>query len=559
MMSAMRYRNLLRRLWWLLLICTLAGVFGGFIGGVRLFPVYQAVARLQADVRSPDPSTNVMLANDRVVRTLALDASSADLLQSVAAKYPGLSTSRLASEVTSAPVTNTSAFTITVQDADPFRAASLANAISAQVIVRWQTTLAQQNSASQQPIRNELATLAAQIVADGAALKALGTPPSDAVKAASLQTQMTALQQQYQQELQTLSRIQVAEAAQPFQISIVQHATPPNSPLVSRLIVDTAAGGLLGALGGLVLIFGIGSTRRRLQSATRVADLSGWPVLLEFERVKSTRSAPEGGHMTDDTLGQAATALIRSLDFLSVDRPLRVIVVTSASRSGAASAIAGSLAIYLSAGGRRTLLADARLLNGTQARQFGVPLVPGLSDAALAAKFVPGGSLTLEGYLHEPTRMHAPFLRVLPSGTVPPNPGRLLASRPLAASLSALVASEAEMIVIDAPPLLDPAQAQALARVADGFLPVIDLRDTTIERLLRLQAALADAGATVLGCVVSHGGYSGGVVASNLRAEPSGAGASTSGKQQATSAARFLPTPAPRDTAQGGRARRARP
>lgn len=532
------------------------------MGGVRVFPVYQAVARLQADVRAPDPSTNVMLANDRVVRTLALDATSADLLQLVAAKYPGLSASRLASEVTSAPVTNTSALTITVQDSNPLRAASLANAIGAEVIAYWQTTMAQQNSASQQPVLNQLATLNAQILADGVALKALGTPPSNASKAAALQTQLTTLQQQYQQQLLTLSRIQVAEASQPFQISVVQHATPPSSPLPSRLIVDTAAGGLVGALGGLVLIFGLGSTRRRLHSAERVADLSGWPVLLGFERVKSVRSTREGGHVADDTLGQAATALIRSLDFLSVDRPLRVIVVTGASRSSAPSAIASTLAIYFAAGGRRTLLADARLLNGTQARQFGVPLVPGLSDAALAARFAPDtvGAVALDDCIHEPTRMHAPYLRVLPSGTVPPNPGRLLASRPMTRALAALAATEAEMIVIDAPPLLDPAQASALARVADGFLPVIDLHDTSIERLLRLQAALADAGAAVLGCVVNHSGRDGGSLTSDPRARMTDAGAGASGKQRATGAgARFLPTPAPRDLAPGGRGGRAAP
>ena len=503
MMSALRYRNRLRRLWWLLMLCALAGLIGGFIGGMRLFPVFTATAWLQADIRVPTATADVTLANNLVVRTLALDATSQSVLQAVAAKYLNLSESRIASEVSSLPVANSSLLAITVQDASPTLAASLANNIADEVISRWQTILEQQNAASQQPYLVELAATSAQLAADTAARNALGTPPSDLSKAALLQAQISTLQQQYQQQALTLSRIQVAEAAQTFQLSVAQRATPPASPLLSRLAVDSAAGGIFGLFVGLALVAALGRTRRRLRSVNAVADLSGWPVLFEFARAMRTRTTPRGTPAAVDSLGTAASALTQAIDFLSIDQPLRVIVLTSPSGSGAASALATALALYISSAGRRTLLVDARLANGWQARQFGVPLVPGLSDALLDAKSARGGSFTLDSYLQEPTRLHTPLLRVLSAGSVPPNSNRLLASRPFAAVLSALVATQAEMIVIDAPPLLDMAQASAFTGVADGVLPVVDLDDTSIERLQRLQASLAEAGASVLGCVVT--------------------------------------------------------
>jgi succinoglycan biosynthesis transport protein ExoP len=524
MMSALWYRNLIRRFWWLLLLCVLFGATGGFAGGRLVFPVYQATARLQANIRAASPSSNVVLANDRVIRTLALNATSSAVLDPVAAKY-GISEGHLTAEASSVAVANTSELTITVQDADPERAATLANAIAAEVIAQWQASLDQQNAASQQSVRSDITTTSARIVDYTLALQALGNPPSNPARAASLETQIKALQQQYQQDLQTLSHIQTSEATNPFLVTFAAHAAPPSSPLISRLAVDAGAGGLFAAFIGLILIAGFSLTQRRLRSAEGVASASGWPVLVEFERVKTIRPSLEGMQITDDTLGNAAAALVQSIEFLSVDRPLRVIVVTGPSPSGLSSAIASSLALYLSAGGRRTLLVDARFQTGAQARQFGVPLAPGLSNATLAARGASSGTFKIEGVLYEPTQVHAPLLRVLPAGSPPPNPGRLLASRPMSTVLSWVMATEAEVIVIDAPPLVSATQVSALAEVVDGFLPVVDLRDSTVEQLLKLQTSLADAGATVLGCVVNRGRPGGRSSKKISRAEVSADGA----------------------------------
>lgn len=531
-MSALRYRNLTRRLWWLLLLCIVPGLAGGLLGGLLFFPVYQATAQLQVDIRSTSPTASVALANDRVIRTLALDATSSSVLKVVAAKH-AMSVSHLASEVTSVPLANTSALTITVQDSNPSRAAVLANDVSDEVVIVWRAVLNQQNAASQEAIRNAIADTATRIASISLDLKALGTPPNDPAKAASLQSELTTLHQQYQQQLTTLSNIQDAEATQTFMVSVVSRALPPGSPLFSRLAVDASAGGLFGALVGLILITGLGQTRRRLHSAEGVAETSGWPVLLEFERVKAMQRTPDGTVAAVDTLGAAATSLIRSIDFLSVDRPLHTIVLTSPSASSASSALCSALAIYLAATGRRTLLVDARFVSGSQARQFGVPSVPGLTDAVLAARSAPPGMLALDGYMYEPTRMHAPFLRVLPSGSVPPNPSRLLASRPCRVALSALKASGADMIVVDAPPLRSADQASVLAEVADGFLPVVDLADTSIQHLLSLQSSLADAGASVLGCIVHLNAPGDGVKAYGSRAEVSPTSAAGTGESTA--------------------------
>jgi polysaccharide biosynthesis transport protein len=92
------------------------------------------------------------------------------------------------------------------------------------------------------------------------------------------------------------------------------------------------------------------------------------------------------------------------------------------------------------------------------------------------------------------------MLEVLPSGQVPPNPSEVSASQRLADLLEDL-AARADLVLIDAPPILDISDAISLAGRVDAL--VVVNRISRIKRgvLRELQRVLASVPATTLGFV----------------------------------------------------------
>jgi len=199
--------------------------------------------------------------------------------------------------------------------------------------------------------------------------------------------------------------------------------------------------------------------------------------------------------------------LVRAIDFLGVDHPLQTIAVVSPETNALASTVASSLAVAESAEGRRTLLVDAQLAAGRQSQQFGIAPAPGLSNAVLELPQAAPEGFSLVRYAQRPVGANVPQLLVLPSGTPPPNPYQVLSSRAMDRVLVSLEQSEADSIILDAPPLIGHPRmgraASVLLRHVNGVLLVVDLEHTRKDHLLRAQRLLAAIGVRVLGCVVA--------------------------------------------------------
>ncbi len=93
-------------------------------------------------------------------------------------------------------------------------------------------------------------------------------------------------------------------------------------------------------------------------------------------------------------------------------------------------------------------------------------------------------------------------LWVLPSGPLPPNPAEILGSHQMRDLLKSLQ-DKADIVVIDAPPLLPVTDSAVIARVTDGALLVVEARRTKREQVARSLAALKNVDAKVLGTVLN--------------------------------------------------------
>jgi len=514
-MTARYYRDLILRLWWLLALCTLFFGAGAFAGSYFLFPTYQSAALVQVVIRGPSTTVNTLTVTDRITRTEAQLATSDSLLTQIASQYRGLTEAKLKSEVSVTALANTQLVQITVQDSDAKRAASLANAIASALVAQQQTVVITANEASQQPLRAEITALKQQLAQAKQQLAALGTPPNDTAKAAALQSQITSLQQQFNVDEVTLSRLVVTEASTTFLLTISQHAQPSASPITSRIIEGTVAGAASGALLGFLLMLGFDRLAWRVRSPEEVGSLLGATVLGELKRTTASAVDDNVEESSYAGLSETARALARALDFVGIDAPLRTVAVVSPERTNASRAVVSGLALYLASSGRRALLVDAQLVGGRQGQQFGVPTGPGLSNAALDARSHPEEAISLLRYAQQPQSMHAPMLLVVPSGTPPPNPERVLTSSAMKRIFASLAESGADVVVVDMPPLLGRTGTAALLRQMDGVLLVVDLRRTRKDHLVQAKRRLSDLGVNVVGCVVS------GVAAD--RVTPSGA------------------------------------
>ncbi|MEO7003338.1 MAG: hypothetical protein ABI068_16100 [Ktedonobacterales bacterium] len=540
-MTARYYRDLILRLWWVIMLCTLFFGSGAYIGSILFFPVYQSSALVQVVVRAPSTTANTVLATDRIVRTESQLATGVSLLTQIASQYPGLTEAKLRSELSVTALANTQLIQITVQDASSTRGATLANAIASVLVAQQQVVVKSVNESSQQPLRQEITSLKQQLVQAKQQLAALGTPPKDASQATTLQNQITSLQQQLNLDEVSLSRLVVNEASNSFILEIAQHAQPSATPITSRIVEGTAAGAASGALLGFLLMLMFDRLAWRVRTPEEAGGLLGVTVLGELRRTTTAMTKSDADATEESSyvgLSETARSLARSLDFMGIDAPLRTIAIVSPERTSASRALASGLALYLASSARRTLLIDAHLVGGHQGQQFGVPGSPGLSNAALDARSRPDEAISLLRYAHQPERMHAPMLLVVPSGAPPPNPERVLTSSAMKRIFASLAESGADVVVVDMPPLRGRTGTAAMLRQVDGVLLVVDLRQTRKDHLIQAKRQLGELGVKMVGCVVASAAAH---EAPSRRTTGTATGATTGG---ATTPPHSSPTPA---------------
>lgn len=152
-----------------------------------------------------------------------------------------------------------------------------------------------------------------------------------------------------------------------------------------------------------------------------------------------------------------------ALAFSMVDKPLRSLVVTSTLPAEGKTLTAVNLAIAHAQAGRKTLLIDADLRKPRVHSVF-----HGRSDVGLANLLATPGLDVASAAV----QTGIDNLFYLSSGPVPPNPVELLDSGRLGRRLEEWL-KEFEMLVIDAPPALNLADALVIGRQVDGVVLVV--------------------------------------------------------------------------------------
>lgn len=198
--------------------------------------------------------------------------------------------------------------------------------------------------------------------------------------------------------------------------------------------------------------------------------------------------------LTDARSAQAEAyrSLRTNLEFSSLDHALRTLLITSTTPDEGKSTTLANLGVIYAQTGRQVALLDCDLRRPRLHEIFGGPNNLGVATALLAADaLLPWQDTGVAN------------LRLLPSGPLPPNPADLLASARMNALLQR-VAAEADLVLIDAPPVLAVTDAALLAAKVDGVLLVVNAGHTRREHALRAKAMLAKVNARLIGAVLNN-------------------------------------------------------
>ena len=175
-------------------------------------------------------------------------------------------------------------------------------------------------------------------------------------------------------------------------------------------------------------------------------------------------------------------------------RRANVLLVTSPSREDKTT-VAANLAAALALFGRRVVLVCADLRDGRSHALFGLDDGLGLANLVNGEAKLPDALRSTE----------VARLQVLPGGQAYFDPSSVLQSTAFRKVLGEL-RSEADFVVIDAPPVLAGADTSALAELGAMILLVADARTSTRAEVRAATHELGQVGDDLIGCVLDNAG-----------------------------------------------------
>lgn len=211
------------------------------------------------------------------------------------------------------------------------------------------------------------------------------------------------------------------------------------------------------------------------------------------QKEKRKRGIPLIAHSNPREVITEQYRLIRSnIMFSAIDKKVKSIMITSSEPAEGKSTTAINLAIVLAQQGQQVLLVDADLRRPSIHYGFQVSNIRGLTSV-----------LTRESELEDTIiRTHIPYLDILTSGTIPPNPSELLNSRSME-NLIKVLNENYDFVVYDTPPILAVTDPQILANKCDGVVFVVASGKTHKERALKAKQLLQKAQSRILGVVLN--------------------------------------------------------
>jgi capsular exopolysaccharide synthesis family protein len=488
------------RWWWLILVCGVTTGGFAYVASRDQEPVYEASTTMIVgrSLEGSNLDPRELQSNELLAQTYGNIARRQPVLQGVIDELGfDIGWRSLRNRLRANPIESTQLLEIVAEARSPGEAEAIADETARQLIkLQSESVRGREREQRRRFISDQLGDLSEKIAraqrrVDGLESRILGSRSLE--ERQLLSSQIAALEQQISGWQATYADLLASEQPTSDTLAVVESARATSRTVGANIGLNTVVGGILGVLIGLGTAALWERSTVTFKSGGEVSKELGVAFLGGVRRIKRRRRSNVA---TGPTGLPSPTAddyrILRSnIEFLSLVRPIKSILVTSPTERGPRTMTVSNLGVVMAQAGMRTVLVDADMRQPMLHEIFDVPKSPGLTDYLESLS-------TLDETL-QPTSVEN--LHILTTGSVASDPAELLDS-PRMSDLLELLEPVSDVVILDSPSPLDFPDAVLLSKGVDGVILVITAGRTRRDAAQSSVMLLERAGAKFLGGVL---------------------------------------------------------
>ncbi len=284
----------------------------------------------------------------------------------------------------------------------------------------------------------------------------------------------------------------VTENTQKVNVWVTQVAQTPENAIKPRPVRNILLGIILGLSGGIGCAFFIEYLDNTVKEPEDTERKLGISVIGVVEKIKKdqdsdTLALEEPSSSYSESFKSLRTSVLLS----SAEQPPKKIMITSMSPQEGKTTTSLNLAYAMAKMDKNILLIDADQRRPRVHKAFSLENKDGLSSYLSGSTDIPKINAT-----------DIPYLFVMTSGPIPPNPSELVGSGRFIEMLSNLE-QKYDMIIIDTPPTMSATDSLLIGKAVDGVIIVCLSGAITYDRVQHGLKSLQNAQANILGITIN--------------------------------------------------------
>lgn len=188
-----------------------------------------------------------------------------------------------------------------------------------------------------------------------------------------------------------------------------------------------------------------------------------------------------------------------NIQFMSTNKKLKTLLITSTFPSEGKSWVASNLAVTFAQAGNKVILIDADMRKGRQYTIFGASPRPGLSNYLSGIDVQNPDEIDISQYIQ---KTEVENLLIMTAGNIPPNPSELLVAPQMVKLLEDLK-EVCDIIIIDGTPCELVTDSVILSRIVDSTVVVTAHKETKKDNLERVIKNIQNVGGHLAGVVIN--------------------------------------------------------
>jgi succinoglycan biosynthesis transport protein ExoP len=514
-MNLKDYLEVFKRRKWIIILAIVLATFTAWVAASRQRPLYQATVTIAIPMRtdlgyvtgaSDSSSPNL----EREMQIQILRIQSLPLAEQVAKKLKlGMSPRKLLGMVDAEVLPDASfAFELTVTDSNPLRAAQIANSYGEALNEVNEKADKRELAAVIEPVEKKLAEYekqmsllskeidaARQQPSGGGDVPFDGNLPANTPVKTEVFARWSSLTSSYDKLVERRDELSLVEMQKDKAPLEIIEAASSSAPLNKNPV----RGGLLGLAAGLILGVSAASVLEYMDDTLRTeADIEECfkaPVLASI--AVDSRQAQKGGYQLITELearsrfAEAYKVFRTNIQFMTQDNHVKSLLFANALSQHGRPFVMANLAAALGPMGLKVIVICSNLRKPQLHHFFGVEEKHGLSEWLLS-------NGEIENVIFD-TKI--PGVRIIPPGSLPPNPAELLGSTRMEYLIDQLK-KRFDFILLDVAPVLDASDAAVLAQKVDSVIIVAAVGELDQNSAAQAHGLLQKVKAPLLGVAV---------------------------------------------------------